>query len=82
MLGLAGALAVYFPRFRAASLIAAAFVVGFGYAAWRADTRMQRTLPAAFENRNIELTGFVRGLPMQSADSTRFLFEVESNERR
>ncbi|QIE23325.1 Competence protein [Caballeronia sp. SBC1] len=80
MLGLAGALAVYFPRFRAASLIAAALIVGFGYAAWRADTRLQRALPVAFENRNIELTGFVRGLPMQGADSTRFLFEVESND--
>ena len=80
LLGLACALAVCFPRFRAVSLIAAALIVGFGYAAWRADTRLQRTLPAAFENRNIELTGFVRGLPMQGADSTRFLFEVESND--
>jgi competence protein ComEC len=80
MLGLASGLAVCFPRFRAASLIAAALVIGFGYAAWRADTRLQRALPVAFENRNIELTGFVRGLPMQGADSTRFLFEVESND--
>ncbi|SOE59789.1 competence protein ComEC [Burkholderia sp. D7] len=69
-----------FARFRAASLIVAALVVGFSYAAWRADTRLQRVLPVAFENRNIELTGFVRGLPMQGADSTRFLFEVESND--
>ncbi|SAL64921.1 DNA internalization-related competence protein ComEC/Rec2 [Caballeronia udeis] len=80
MFGSACAIAFYLPRFRAASLIAAALVVGFGYAAWRADTRLQRVLPVAFENRNIELTGFVRGLPMQGADSTRFLFEVESND--
>jgi competence protein ComEC len=80
LLGIACTLAVCFPRFRAASLIAAALVIGFGYAAWRADTRLQRALPVAFENRNIELTGFVRGLPMQGADSTRFLFEVESND--
>ena len=80
LLGLACALAFCFPRFRAVSLIAAALVIGFGYAAWRADTRLQRALPVAFENRNIELTGFVRGLPMQGADSTRFLFEVESND--
>jgi competence protein ComEC len=80
LLGIACALAIRFIRFRAALLIAAALVVGFGYAAWRADTRLQRALPVAFENRNIELTGFVRGLPLQGADSTRFLFEVESNE--
>ncbi|CAN7672939.1 DNA internalization-related competence protein ComEC/Rec2 [Caballeronia sp. LjRoot29] len=61
-------------------VIAAALIIGFGYAAWRAETRLQRVLPVAFENRNIELTGFVRGLPLQDADSTRFLFEVESNE--
>jgi competence protein ComEC len=80
MLGLVCALAFCFRRFRAVSMITAAFVVGFGYAAWRADTRLQRALPVAFENRNIELTGFVRGLPMQNADGTRFLFEVESND--
>ena len=80
MFGFACAIAFCLPRFRAPSLIAAALVVGFGYAAWRADTRLQRVLPVAFENRNIELTGFVRGLPMQGADSTRFLFEVESND--
>ena len=80
LLALTCALAVCRPRFRIASLIAAALIVGFGYAAWRADTRLQRVLPVAFENRNIELTGFVRGLPLQGADSTRFLFEVESNE--
>jgi competence protein ComEC len=77
---LASAFSLCFERLRVASLFAAAFVVGFGYAAWRADTRLQRALPVAFENRNIELTGFVRGLPLQGADGTRFLFEVESND--
>ena len=80
LLGLACALAVCFQRCRLVSLITAALIVGFGYAAWRADTRLQRVLPVAFENRNIELTGFVRGLPMQGTDGTRFLFEVESND--
>jgi competence protein ComEC len=80
MLGLASALAICFQRCRLASLIAVALIIGFGYAAWRADTRLQSVLPIAFENRNIELTGFVRGLPMQGADGTRFLFEVESND--
>src|ERR1700712_3417255 len=74
------ALSFYLPRWRTACLIAAAFILGFTYAAWRADARLQYVLPAAFENRNIEVTGFVRGLPMQGEDGTRFLFEVESNE--
>ncbi|KQR90170.1 competence protein ComEC [Burkholderia sp. Leaf177] len=73
-------LAYCVPRWRSASVICAAFIVGFGYAAWRADIRLQYALPAAFESRNIELTGFVRGLPLQGEDGTRFLFEVESNE--
>lgn len=73
-------LSFYVPRSRNTCLIAAAFIVGFTYAAWRADARLQYTLPVAFENRNIELTGFVRGLPLQGEDGTRFLFEVESNE--
>lgn len=77
---LASAASLCVRRLRVASLFAAAFVVGFGYADWRADTRLQRALPVAFENRNIELTGFVRGLPPQGADGTRFLFEVESND--
>lgn len=75
-------LSVYLPRWRYACLISAAFIVGFSYAASRAEGRLQFVLPAAFENRNIELTGFVRGLPMQGEDGTRFLFEVESNEAR
>jgi competence protein ComEC len=77
---LVSGISLCFRRLRVASLFAAAFVVGFSYAAWRADARLQSALPVAFENRTIELTGFVRGLPMQNADSTRFLFEVESND--
>jgi competence protein ComEC len=69
-------------RLRAASLLAAAFVIGFGYAAWRAEIRLHTALPTAYEGRHIELTGFVRGLPAQGEESTRFLFEVESNDAR
>jgi competence protein ComEC len=77
---IASAFSLCFRRLRVAWLFAAAVIAGFAYAAWRADTRLQRALPVAFENRNIELTGFVRGLPLQGADGTRFLFEVESND--
>jgi competence protein ComEC len=62
------------------ALLVAACAVGFGYAAVRADVRLQAQLPATFEGRNLGLTGFVRGLPSIDNDSARFLFEVESND--
>jgi competence protein ComEC len=82
LLALALLFAYLLRRFRSPALLIAAFVVGFGYAAWRAETRLQTELPTAFEGRNIELTGFVRGLPSPGEEGTRFLFEVESNDAR
>jgi competence protein ComEC len=67
-------------RWRAVALPLAAFVFGFAYAALRADMRLRTQLPPAYEGRNIEVTGFVRGLPSIGAGSTRFLFESESND--
>ena len=43
---------------------------------------LQAQLPIAYETRNIEVAGFVRGLPSIGADGTRFMFEVESNDAR
>ncbi len=57
----------------------AAFAFGFAYAALRAEVRLRPHLPLAYEQRDIELTGFVRGLPEPQAEGTRFLFQVESN---
>jgi competence protein ComEC len=57
----------------------AACVFGFSYAALRAEIRLTPHLPLTYEQRNIELTGFVRGLPEPGEQGTRFLFEVESN---
>nr|WP_309788259.1 MULTISPECIES: DNA internalization-related competence protein ComEC/Rec2 [unclassified Caballeronia] len=68
-------------RYRGALLVGA-FVFGFGYAAVRADVRMQAQLPLAYEGRNIVLNGYVRGLPSTDDDGTRFLFEVESNDAK
>ncbi|MDR5793417.1 DNA internalization-related competence protein ComEC/Rec2 [Caballeronia sp. LZ008] len=67
------------PRARIASLALAACALGFAYAAIRADVRLREQLPARYEQRDIELTGFVRGMPERRADGTRFLFEVEAN---
>jgi competence protein ComEC len=75
MLGVLGVLRVSRPRV----LVIAACVCGFTFAAWRADMRMSQQLPVACEQRDIALTGFVRGMPEAHEEGTRFLFEVESN---
>ncbi|MDR5743310.1 DNA internalization-related competence protein ComEC/Rec2 [Caballeronia sp. LZ029] len=67
------------PRVRIASFVIGACALGFAYAAMRAEVRLREQLPVAYEQRDIELTGFVRGLPEQQADGTRFVFEVEAN---
>ncbi|BCQ23694.1 ComEC/Rec2 family competence protein [Caballeronia sp. NK8] len=67
------------PRLRVASFAVAVCVLGFAYAAVRADIRLREQLPVEYEQRDIELTGFVRGLPEQREDGTRFLFDVEAN---
>ncbi|SAK40410.1 DNA internalization-related competence protein ComEC/Rec2 [Caballeronia calidae] len=67
------------PRVRIASFAIAACAFGFAYAAIRADVRLREQLPVEYEQRDIELTGFVHGLPQQQPDGTRFLFEVQTN---
>jgi competence protein ComEC len=67
------------PRVRIASFALGACALGFAYAAVRAEVRLREQLPAAYEQRDIELTGFVRGLSEQRADGARLLFEVEAN---
>lgn len=79
---LAFACAAVFVRFRRSALVCVALIAGFMYGALRAGSRLETALPAAYENRNIELTGFVRGLPSPGDEGTRFLFEVESNDAR
>ncbi|WP_321794533.1 DNA internalization-related competence protein ComEC/Rec2 [Caballeronia sp. J97] len=76
----ATALGTMTPRVRIASFALAACALGFAYAAMRADVRLREQLPVEYEQRDIELTGFVRGLPEQQDDGARFLFEVETND--
>ncbi|NPT45685.1 DNA internalization-related competence protein ComEC/Rec2 [Paraburkholderia sp. 1N] len=57
-----------------------AFCVGFGYAAWRAETRLAVSLPGAWEGRDIDVVGSIKGLPSRDAKGARFLFNVESVE--
>ncbi len=52
-------------------------VVGFGYAAWRAEARLADALPDAWEGRDVAIVGIVDDLPDRSPLGTRFAFAVE-----
>ena len=49
----------------------AAFCVGFGYAAWRAETRLAVSLPSAWEGRDIDVVGSIKGLPSRDDKGAR-----------
>ena len=58
----------------------AAACAGFGYAAWRAELRLASSLPAAWEGRDLDVQGAVRGLPNRDDKGVRFQFEVDSTD--
>lgn len=62
---------------RGVLLLACGSLIGFGYAAWRAEVRMAEALPAAWEARDAEVSGVIAGLPQLSEKGARFLFAVE-----
>ncbi|WP_233830862.1 ComEC/Rec2 family competence protein [Paraburkholderia sp. ZP32-5] len=64
------------------ALWCAAICIGFGYAALRAQTRLAVSLPHAWEGRDIEVVGSIRGLPSLNEQGARFLFDVDANEAR
>jgi competence protein ComEC len=84
-LGLAGLAALLALRLvpadsrvlRASLLLAAGVALGYGFAAWRAETRLADALPLEWEWRDIEVVGIVAGLPQSSERGVRFLFDVE-----
>lgn len=55
-----------------------AFLLGFFYAAWRADLRLAERLPALWEGRDVALTGRVAGLPESAPNGLRFVLAVAS----
>ena len=69
-------------RFRgvasAAVATLAAFAIGFGWAAWRAERRLADDLPHALEQRDLVVIGVVAALPGIDPRGTRFEFTVES----
>ncbi|WP_153147788.1 DNA internalization-related competence protein ComEC/Rec2 [Dechloromonas sp. H13] len=52
-------------------------VLGFAWAAWRADIRLADALPAAWEGRDVEVIGVVAALPQDFSQGSRFEFAVE-----
>ena len=59
-------------------LVALAFHCGFIWSAWHAAWRLDDALPAALEQRDIEVTGVIAGLPRRMDGAVRFIFEVET----
>ena len=62
---------------RAMLACAAACLLGFGYAAWRAESRLAQELPSAWEGEDIAIVGVVDDLPAVSPQGVRFAFAVE-----
>jgi competence protein ComEC len=57
--------------------ICTAAVLGFTYAAWRAEIRLADALPAAWEGEDVALVGVIDELPQRTDRGTRFTFAVE-----
>ncbi len=58
-------------------LLGLALGAGYFYAGWRAELRLADALPAAWEGRDIQLTGVVGTLPQVTERGVRFDFDVE-----
>ena len=58
------------------TLVAAA-LLGFAYAAWRADVRLADALPPEWEGKDIALVGVIDDLPQVTERGKRFAFAIE-----
>ncbi len=56
------------------------FILGFFWALYRADIVLSQQLPQALEGQDLEIKGFVVGLPYQSSRRQQFLFDVDAIE--
>jgi len=65
---------------RRALILLGAALLGFGYAAWMAETRLADALPDAWQGRDILLTGVVAEMPRAHERGRRFVFDVETVE--
>ena len=65
------------PKMSRAVLWLVAAPIGFGWAAWCGQARLDDVLPHAAEGRDITLTGLVATLPQRYGAGVRFEFNVE-----
>src|SRR3954465_8168030 len=56
---------------RVAAALVVGAVLGYGYAAWRAEVRRAEELPRAWEGRDVEIVGLVASLPQVTSRGTR-----------
>lgn len=63
---------------RCALLALAAALLGFAWAAWRAEIRLADALDPALEGVDVDAVGIVAGLPQEFAGGDRFEFVVET----
>lgn len=60
-----------------AVLLLGCLLLGFGWAAWRAEVRLADELGSDWEGRDVEVIGTVAGLPQDFERGVRFEFAVE-----
>ena len=63
---------------RACAQLALAFGCGFFWTAWAANMRLADALPAAWEGRDIRISGVIARLPQAFDQGVRFEFDVEA----
>lgn len=63
---------------RGALAVVAAGLLGFCYAAWRAEARLADVLPPVWEETDVRVSGVVDELPQNSNAGSRFAFAIEN----
>src|SRR5437764_623188 len=62
---------------RAPLLLAAGAILGYGWAAWRAQWLLTEQWPLAMEGRDVVVTGVVASLPQPNQKGVRFVLEAQ-----
>ncbi len=78
--GAGGAVLAIRSEGRGLILILACALLGFAWAAWRADIRLADSLPTNWEMKDIRVSGVVASLPQRFGRGERFVFDVDSVE--
>ncbi|MDR0735983.1 MAG: DNA internalization-related competence protein ComEC/Rec2 [Zoogloeaceae bacterium] len=68
------------PSFRGGAFLlalCAGWAAGYGWAAWRAESRLADELSAAWEGQDVRLSGVVASLPVRFERGVRFVLRVE-----